>query len=111
LSHRKPLGTAPNEAGAVHSTRITHPFHPWTGRKVEVLDHRKVGAGERVLLEGVDGRRTWIPASWTDIASPDPFLVASNSRASFRVEDLLRLVELLSDLAEDTGRKCQGNDA
>ncbi len=68
-------------------------------------------AGERVLLEGVDGRRTWIPASWTDIASPDPFLVASDGRSSFRVEDLLRLAELVSDLAEGAGVECQGKGA
>jgi Family of unknown function (DUF5372) len=53
-----------------------------------------------VLLEGVDRRRMWIPASWTDIVSPDPFLVTSDSRSSFRVEDLLRLVELMLDLAK-----------
>lgn len=65
-----------------------------------MLDHRSVGGVERVLLEGVDGRSTWIPASWTDVVSPDPFLVVSDSRCSFRVEDLLRLVELVSDLAK-----------
>ena len=67
---------------------------------MEVLDHRNVGGVERVLIEGVDARRTWIPASWTDVVSPDPFLVASDSRSSFRVADLLRLVELVSDLAK-----------
>lgn len=99
-SHRKPEGTAPDVVGGVDSVRITHPFHPWAGREVEVLDHRNVGGIERVLLEGVDGRSAWIPASWTDVASPDPFLVASDSRSCFRVEDLLRLVELVSDLVE-----------
>lgn len=92
------MGTAPDAPGVVDSTRITHPFHPWTGREVEVIDHRNVAGIERVLLEGVDGRRTWIPACWTDLASPDPFLVASDSRSCFRVDDLLRLVELVSDV-------------
>ena len=53
---------------------------------------------ERVMLEGVDGRRAWIPASWTDVVSPDPFLIASASRSSFRVEDLLRLVQLVAEV-------------
>lgn len=79
--------------------RITHPFHPWHGRAVELFDHRNVVGVERVLLEDADGLRTWIPAAWTDIGPVDPFLAVSEGRSPFRVEDLVRLVELVSEVA------------
>lgn len=41
-----------------------------------------------------------LPASWTDVASPDPFLVVAAGRALFRVAELLLLVDLLGQLAE-----------
>ena len=64
-----------------------------------MLDHRNVGGVERVLLEQEEGRRAWIPAAWTDLVSADPFVATSAGRSSFRVEDLLRLVELLTEVA------------
>ncbi len=38
------------------------------------------------------------PASWTDVGDPDPFVELSQGRAATRVEDLLRLVQLVEDL-------------
>jgi len=38
------------------------------------------------------------PVSWTDIADPDPFVEVSQGRAAARVEDLLRLAQLVEDL-------------
>jgi hypothetical protein len=40
-----------------------------------------------------------MPAAWTDVEGPDPFLVVSAGRACFRVEDLLALVALVAELA------------
>ncbi len=45
-----------------------------------------------------------MPAAWTDVEGPDPFLVVSAGRSSFRVEDLLALVALV---AEMNGRSCK----
>ena len=70
---------------------------------MEILDRRNVGGVERVLLEVLDGRKAWIPASWTDVVSPDPFVSVSDSRSCFRVEDLLRLIDLVADVAEGGG--------
>jgi hypothetical protein len=39
---------------------------------------------------GDDQVRT-LPASWTDVVEPDPFLVLAAGRSLFRVEDLLAL--------------------
>jgi hypothetical protein len=40
----------------------------------------------------------YFPASWTDVGDPDLFIALSEGRAMARVEDLLRLTELVKDL-------------
>jgi hypothetical protein len=70
---------------------------------VEILDRRNVGGVERVLLQGADGRMAWVPASWTDVVSPDPFVLVSDSRSCFRVADLLRLIELVAEVVKGGG--------
>jgi len=42
-----------------------------------------------------DGWVHAIPLAWTDAAEEDPFVVLSGGRACFRVEDLLRLADLI----------------
>ena len=44
-----------------------------------------------------------LPAAWTDVVEPDPFLVVSAGRAYFRATDLLQLRALLSELT----RRCK----
>lgn len=39
-----------------------------------------------------------MPAGWTDVEGPDPFLVLAAGRSAFRVDDLLALVRLLAEL-------------
>ena len=41
-----------------------------------------------------------LPASWTDIGGPDPYLSASAGRSRFRVDDLLALTTLVRELWE-----------
>ena len=45
------------------------------------------------------GRLRMIPARWTSLAPPDPFVAASASRSWFRVEDLLALSDLVAGIA------------
>lgn len=40
-----------------------------------------------------------LPASWTDVAEPDPFVVLARGRTPFRTADLLSLVALLRELS------------
>ena len=44
-----------------------------------------------------------MPAGWTDVEGPDPFLKLAAGRSSFRVDDLLALGRLLAEL----DRRCQ----
>ena len=39
-----------------------------------------------------------LPAAWTDVEGPDPFLVIAAGRAHFRAEDLRALADLLRKL-------------
>jgi hypothetical protein len=40
-----------------------------------------------------------MPATWTDVVGPDPFLVVSAGRSNFRVDDLLALAGLVAELS------------
>lgn len=62
------------------------------------MAYRNNWGEDRVIFHTPDGRLDSIPAVWTDVAAPDPFVVASAGRALFRVEDLLALRELLRRL-------------
>ena len=48
-----------------------------------------------------------LPAGWTDVEGPDPFLVLAAGRTHFRVADLLALTTLLAEL----DRRRQGDSA
>lgn len=78
---------------------MTHPFHPLHGRVLDVVDRRRSGPDEdRLYLEVEPGRVVPIPAAWTSLAPPDPFILLAGGRSLFRVEDLLRLCDLVADI-------------
>ena len=47
-----------------------------------------------------NGDRSYLPASWTDVRGPDPFVEQARGRAIARVEDLLALAKM-------TGKECK----
>jgi hypothetical protein len=77
--------------------RITHPFHPLHGLEFEALDLRQVFKRQVFVFVDPAGRKVQVPLAWTDAAAADPFLVISDGRSHFRVEDLLRLSELIGE--------------
>ena len=81
---------------------MTHPFHPLSGQVLELVDRRRSGAdGERLCLEVTPDRLEWIPVAWTSLAPPDPWLDIAAGRCLFRVEDLLRLADLIARVGEE----------
>jgi uncharacterized protein DUF5372 len=48
-----------------------------------------------VYFEHDDGHLESIPAKWTDVVVPDPFVVIAAGRALFRPDDLTKIVALL----------------
>jgi hypothetical protein len=82
-----------------------HPFHPLYGESFELLSHRSSWGEDRVTFHDREGRLRSVPASWTSVVGPDPFVALSAGRAVFRVEDLLALVALVRALSPEEGVK------
>ena len=81
---------------------MTHPFHPWFGREFDFVDCRLCWNEWRVFYYTADMELAYFPASWTDVGEADPFVALSAGRAMSRVEDLLRLTELVKDLTRQS---------
>jgi Family of unknown function (DUF5372) len=85
--------------------RVTHPFHPLCGREFDLVVHKNNWAEDRVFFFADDGQMRSLPASWTDVAPPDPFVVVAAGRGLFRVSDLVALVDLLDGLGSAPRRR------
>ena len=72
-----------------------HAFHPWKGREFSLVSYRKNWGEDRVFFENGGNTLVSLPARWTDVLSPDPFVAISQGRSPFRTDDLLELAELL----------------
>ena len=90
---RKPSIT--RNGDAQRWVEITHPFHPLHGRRFVLLLCRQAWNEDRVYFEDDDGHLESIPAKWTDVVAPDPFVVIAAGRALFRLDDLLEVVRLI----------------
>ena len=57
---------------------------------------------QRVFFRKPGDQRIYsLPASWTDVEEPDPFVATSAGRSLFRVEDLLVLSALVQELSQE----------
>ena len=93
--------TTPQRDQPARLLRVTHPFHPLTGRTFEWVSDRVRARGEwRVQFRDDRDHLHSMPASWTDLVEPDPVVQLADGRAYLRVEDLLRLVDLLARTGE-----------
>jgi Family of unknown function (DUF5372) len=68
------------------------------GREFDLVVRKNNWAEDRVFFFDDDGQLTSIPAAWTDVDRPDPFVAISAGRSAFRIEDLLALAALLEGL-------------
>lgn len=85
---------------------MVHPFHPLNGQEFELVGYAHTWGEHRVFYRepGSELVRS-LPANWTDVEEPDPFLVLGEGRSYFRVEDLLSLAGFLHELGQ--GRRCK----
>jgi hypothetical protein len=74
--------------------RVTHPFHLLYGRDFEFVAHRHNWGEDRVHLHDKNGKLFSLPAGWTDVAAPDPFVVVAAGRCPFTAEGLLAAADL-----------------
>jgi len=80
--------------------RITHPFHPLSGKALACVGERYNRYGRRFLLRVDEVAVCSVPLQWTDLAVPDPEIVLGQQRAPFRVADLLELSRLVGEMRE-----------
>jgi len=87
--------TAPNSDKAAQCFTIIHPFHPWLGRRFELIDLRRRWGQWRVYYLTETGVTAFIPAAWTDAGARDPFVEQAQGRAIARIEDLVELAKMI----------------
>ena len=92
------MRTAPNANHEKQHFTITHPFHPWWGRRFELIDYRRRWGQWRIYYITENGCQSFLPASWTDAGPKDPFVEQAQGRAIARLKDLLQLRALLTHL-------------
>lgn len=78
--------------------RVTHRFHPLSGRDFEFVAHRHNWGEDRVHLHDADGALFSLPSGWTDVAPGDPFVVIADGRCPFTTSGLLALADLIDRL-------------
>ncbi len=77
---------------------ITHPFHPLFGQTIECVDRKSSWGDDRVFYRSHHGHLASLPTGWTRIGPRDPFIVLSNGRSRFRVDDLMKLISLMEEI-------------
>ena len=77
--------------------RITHPFHPLHGQRFVYLTSRRNWGEDRVYFHDAAGHLRSVPATWTDVVPPEPFVAVAAGRALFRPDDLLAMVALIQE--------------
>jgi hypothetical protein len=81
---------------------VTHRFHPLFGRDLEFVKRRRNWDADRVYVYDDGGELVSLPVEWTDLAAEDPFVVIAAGRCPFRVEDLLKLADLVDRATPQT---------
>jgi hypothetical protein len=84
--------------------RVTHPFHPLSGRVLEYIGRGRSWSGDFVHFFDDQGRRARIRADYTDVVAEDAFVVAAAGRCPFRLEDLIAVAELVERCGRGDGR-------
>jgi hypothetical protein len=95
LLSNAPIGERPGQL-----FRVTHLFHPLHGREFPLVNYRRAYGEDRAYFYNDDGVLVSLPACWTSILPPDPFVVLSAGRSAFRVADLRQLARLVRELQE-----------
>ena len=77
---------------------MIHPYHPLCGQTFELAAENREFGQDCVFYRDPDGRMRYLPRRWTNLAAPVPFVIAAAGRAYFRLEDLVRVAELIKEL-------------
>ncbi len=86
--------TALNDKKCLGWAKITHPFHPYHGKKFEILKKRRVSGVDTLILKKIPRGTIAINKEWTNLADPSTQL----SSSILRFECLLTLVDIIMDI-------------
>lgn len=68
---------------------------PGTDCEFELITHKQAWGEERVFFQDEAERLLALPAAWTDVVAPAPFVLAASGRSLFRTQDLWELVRIV----------------
>ena len=71
---------APVPSHELRRIRITHPFHPMSGKQFDLVEHRCIFAESFVYFHDRDGHLREIPSAWTDFVKGDVFVEMASGR-------------------------------
>jgi len=92
------LSTTPDCDDRAQVFRVTHPYHPLSGREYRLLRRGHSWGDHRVYFHNEAGQLISLPEAWTSLGPADPFVALAQGRACARVQDLLGLAQLVADL-------------
>jgi len=72
------------------------------GKKFKVIESKKVCNEDWLYYINDQGQYRSIPAKWTNLCTPDPFVEISQGRSYFRYDELLSLSNLLLELKKSS---------
>lgn len=93
------MQTAPRVSTLKRLVKVTHPFHPLFGQEFELVGYLNSWKKECVQLLNAGGTEFSLPLDWTDAGDVDPFLLYSQGRSHFRVDELVLLSDLIAAIA------------
>ena len=91
--------------------RITHPFHPLSGKQLACVGERFNRYGKRLLLKVDESTVCSVPPQWTDVVAPNPEIAMGNESALLRVTDFIELARLVERLASTSRHHCKREGA
>jgi hypothetical protein len=76
------------------------------GQEYELVGFAHTWGEHRVFFRKPADQRVYsLPATWTDVEGPDPFVAQSAGRSLFRPADLLALADLIEDMRRAKRRR------
>ena len=93
--------TAPLSTDPKQYFTIIHPYHPWHGRRPELIERRNCWGQWRVYCIAEDNLTAFVPESWTDAGPKDPFVEQAQGRAIARFVDLLELARITASCVKE----------
>jgi hypothetical protein len=90
--------------------RVTHPFHPLFEQTLDFVERRPGWGDDLIFYRDHLGYVTALPTRWTNLQEEDPFLAVSAGRSRFRVDDLIDLAVLITELQSEKDTQGGGGE-